>query len=144
LTSGAATHALQRAEMMIANLLSHPVYEQVCEARVRYFELPFNYDSPAGSLHGVIDVLYQDQDGDWHLLDWKTEWAPAGTAEQVIHGSIPQLAVYWMAVKEAMQLAPQVTVCLLNPKCIARPIAAEDLATGWEAISESGLEPRFK
>ena len=132
----AAAHALQRAEMMIANLRSHPIYEQVCGARVRYFELPFDYDSPVGPLHGVIDVLYQGQDGGWQLIDWKTEWAPAETAEQVIDEAVPQMAVYCMAVKEAMAVEPEVTVCLLNPKCVARSIAAEDLAAAWEEIDK--------
>jgi hypothetical protein len=49
-----------------------------------------------------------------------------------------------MAVNEAMQVAPQVTVCLLNPKCIARSIAAEDLSAAWVEISKSELVQRYQ
>jgi ATP-dependent exoDNAse (exonuclease V) beta subunit len=50
-------------------------------------------------LHGIIDLLYQDQSGDWHLLDWKTEWTPRAEIEENSHQHMIQMAAYAQAAQ---------------------------------------------
>ena len=142
-SSGSVSHAVKRSETMISNLLSHPLYEQINFAKKRYHELPFSYVSPIGPLHGVIDLIYQSANGDWHLIDWKTEWTPESEIEEVIGDFIPQLAAYKMAVKDTMSIESEATICFLYPKCFTRTITAEEIEAAWDEIHESQMERTY-
>ena len=51
--------------------------------------------APGGQyLHGVIDCLYQDESGNWHLLDYKTNQGSAAKALGCWAGSPVELVIY--------------------------------------------------
>jgi ATP-dependent exoDNAse (exonuclease V) beta subunit len=62
-------------------------------------EVPITYrDADGRIVHGVIDLLFEDADGTWHVLDWKTDRHP----DPERHA--PQLAAYARGVQLALGL----------------------------------------
>jgi len=72
--------------------------------------------SGVGTLHGIIDLLYQDQKKAWHLLDWKTEWTPQDEVEENAQQHIMQMAAYAQAVHNNLGMIPSVYLCFLFPR----------------------------
>ncbi|MCA8987144.1 MAG: UvrD-helicase domain-containing protein [Planctomycetaceae bacterium] len=69
-----------------------------------YREIVFAYrwrlkSGAAVLLSGVVDCLYQDSDGNWHLIDYKTGAVPVRQADLIQKFGI-QLFVYQLAMKE--------------------------------------------
>jgi ATP-dependent exoDNAse (exonuclease V) beta subunit len=78
---------------------------------------PPNSVGPAGDyLHGFIDCLYQDPQGRWRLLDYKTSPAPGGDVEQLAKRYELQMLVYSLACEQALDapLAECVLVALAD------------------------------
>jgi ATP-dependent helicase/nuclease subunit A len=62
-------------------------------------ELAVTYRDPGGHLvHGVIDVLWQDHGGAWHVIDWKTDHDPDAARYRA------QLDAYAHGVQRALEL----------------------------------------
>jgi ATP-dependent helicase/nuclease subunit A len=57
-------------------------------------------------LQGYIDCLYQDRQGDWHLIDYKTNNVTADACPQEARRYEMQLYVYAMAVERALGCEP--------------------------------------
>jgi len=53
-------------------------------------------------LYGIIDLLYQDQSGTWHLVEWTTEWAPKNEIEEHAKQHLAQMAAYAQAIKQSL------------------------------------------
>jgi ATP-dependent exoDNAse (exonuclease V) beta subunit len=47
-------------------------YQWLEDAKVVYRELPFIYRQDDYLIHGIIDTLFQRQDGSWVIMDYKT------------------------------------------------------------------------
>jgi ATP-dependent exoDNAse (exonuclease V) beta subunit len=133
---GAVQFAVARAMRMLANLRRSDLYEQIDHAARRLTEVPFSLSSEAGDFHGVIDMLYQDGRGGWHLIDWKTEWVSGEKLEEQAHRHFAQLSVYFQAIKRSLACSPQVSICFLHPDFCHYPFSEDQI----EAIS-STLEP---
>jgi ATP-dependent exoDNAse (exonuclease V) beta subunit len=133
---GAVQFAVERAMRMLANLCRSDLYEQINHAARRLTEVPFSLSSQAGDFHGVIDMLYQDGRGGWHLIDWKTEWVSGEKLEEQAHRHFAQLSVYFQAIKRSLACSPQVSICFLHPDFCHYPFSEDQI----EAISSS-LEP---
>ncbi|MDY6912909.1 MAG: UvrD-helicase domain-containing protein [Planctomycetota bacterium] len=58
---------------MLANFRSHKLWPQLVSARCMLRELDFVMDCGAVSLHGQIDLLFQDADGAWRIVDYKSD-----------------------------------------------------------------------
>ncbi|HEX6963576.1 MAG TPA: 3'-5' exonuclease, partial [Lacipirellula sp.] len=67
-------------------------------------------------LHGYIDCLYQDREGRWRLLDYKTNRATAKTVPQVADQYKLQLLVYALACERALgEPLAECSLQLLHP-----------------------------
>jgi ATP-dependent exoDNAse (exonuclease V) beta subunit len=111
----AIQHAAARSIKMLGNLRKAPLYTEICRASQRYPELPFTLTTPLGTLHGVIDLLYEDIHGQWHIIDWKTEWVPKEQVEEHAQEHINQLAIYAEATQTTLGITPKVALCFLYP-----------------------------
>lgn len=60
-------------EAMIATLSQRPLYGQMRGARRTERELSFLLDWPGLTLRGQIDLIFEDQGGRWHVVDYKSD-----------------------------------------------------------------------
>lgn len=61
------------------------------------------HDSPPRWIGGVIDCLYQDESGTWHLLDYKTNRIGGRSVEQVAEPYRMQMLLYAMAIEQSLR-----------------------------------------
>jgi ATP-dependent helicase/nuclease subunit A len=128
--------ATDRAIGMVRVLHRSRLYQEIGRAQAKIVEAPFTLDTPLGTLHGVIDLLYQDDTGQWHLVDWKTEWVQKTTVENAARDHLPQLAVYARAAEQLLGNRPAVDLCFLAANAVTYPIRAEELDDTWSRLQE--------
>ncbi len=114
--SQALEHAVRTSYQMLGRLKRHKLYATIQKAVQQYREIPFTLETPQGALRGVIDLLYQDAQGSWHVLDWKTEWTPEEKLAEHAQEHKVQVAVYALAVEKQLGVSPQVSLCFLSPR----------------------------
>lgn len=129
--SDALDNAVNRSLQMLLHLKKHAIYEEIREAQQRYHEVPFTLTTTPGTLHGVIDLLYQDQGGNWHLLDWKTEWSPHEIIEENALQHLTQMAAYSSAIQQSLGKSPVVGLCFLFPRVVHYLFSEEELNSTW-------------
>ena len=121
------------AQRIVDNLRDDSLYQEIEDARQRYSEVPFALETASGSLHAVIDLLYQNATGAWRLIEWKTERTSDERVTEQAHHYLTQVAVYRRAVQQALSVTPQVSLCFLDPKIILytfKPHEQADLEIG--------------
>ena len=88
-----------------------------------YSELPFIFRTDKRIIHGVIDVLYQRDDGEWVLIDYKTGYVPrsvplenharryhlqvgayASAVREELGGIIPTVYIYYIQRQETVEI----------------------------------------
>jgi len=134
---GALVDAVQRSNKALMDLKKHPFYEQICLAQERRHEVPFSLNTPVGILHGIIDLLYQDQNGRWYLVDWKTEWAPQANIEEIVQEHLLQMAVYTKAIQQALALQAEAALCFMVPNIKIYPLSVEKLEDAWAEVTST-------
>jgi ATP-dependent helicase/nuclease subunit A len=119
ITSDVEVHyAIQRARKMINNLRRSALFAEINIAPQRLTELPFNLRTQEGDIYGVIDLLYQDEAGEWHLIDWKTEWTSSAQLEQHVREYASQMHLYARAVRDILGKEPEMRLCFLWPQLL--------------------------
>lgn len=95
------------AKQMLSHLMSSLVPGELASSTnlQREVEFALRWPSPSGKpptlIRGVIDLLYEDRDGVWHVLDYKTNDFPASaTDEQILAPYELQLGIYAHAVTQ--------------------------------------------
>jgi len=66
-------------------------------------------------VHGVIDVLYQNRAGDWHLLDWKTDYVTKNNLKDLEENYLRQISFYFHAASSILKISPIASLAFLNP-----------------------------
>jgi ATP-dependent helicase/nuclease subunit A len=132
---GAIAGAVDRAGRMLDGLVRSPLYTQIHEAAKVYREIPFTLDSPLGVLSGVIDVLYQDRQGAWRLVDWKTERVARDQVAQRAREHVVQVAAYAQAAQRVLGAPPASCLCFLDAGATVHGFTPEDLAAAWREIT---------
>ncbi len=133
--SHALVDAVQRSYQMLRNLKDHHIYQDIQNAQRRYHELTFTLSAEIGILHGIIDLLYQDQSGAWHLLDWKTEWTPKADIEENAKQYLVQMAAYAQAAQRTLQAQPDVVLCFLYPDVALYQVPDEMVVDAWSDMN---------
>lgn len=115
--------ALAAARQMLSRLMSSAVIDELASASNLYREVEFamrwpdaSSDNPA-IIRGVIDLLYEDRHGGWHVLDYKTNDFPAHAPdEQMLSPYELQLGIYAHAVTEWFGVVPcELSLVALRP-----------------------------
>jgi ATP-dependent helicase/nuclease subunit A len=96
---------------------------ELARAKTIYRELPFQLrwplDAPpdeAMTIEGVIDCLYEDAAGAWHLLDFKTNHVAAAGVPALARKYEAQLFLYATAIRAALDVEPaSATLFFLAP-----------------------------
>jgi hypothetical protein len=133
---GLVMDAARRARRMLLNLRGQALFQEIEAAPERYCELPFSLDTPLGTVEGLIDLLYRDGQGDWRLIEWKTEWASPEDVTGLRQELLSQLALYAHAVEQTLGAAPRSSLVYLNPRLVCRDVERgvlrQRLAELWE------------
>ncbi|MDZ4819090.1 MAG: UvrD-helicase domain-containing protein [Planctomycetota bacterium] len=114
---GANTAEQALAEELVQRFVKSSRAEQMRQAKQKFTELEFmlawpdQAGHPAGRyLQGYLDCLYQDSQGGWHVLDYKSNLVtPENEAELARHYEL-QMLVYALAAEQALSIAPQSVV----------------------------------
>ncbi len=93
------------AEQLIQQFLGSEQGQRLRHARQVYREFPVKALLGDTIIIGVIDVLYQNLDGDWTILDFKT--GSEGAADPRVLGYEFQMLLYAFLVKEATSTPPR-------------------------------------
>ncbi len=119
---------------MITRFLASPRAAQIAKARQVHPELEFllawppdgdvssceaasgNGDGAGRYFQGYIDCLYEDADGRWHLIDYKTNRVDRSTLEPTAAHYEMQMLVYALAVERILGSPPEeLALCFLRP-----------------------------
>jgi ATP-dependent helicase/nuclease subunit A len=111
--------AVERTTTMIDNLKRSALFTEIQSAAQRLSEVPFRLSTEEGEFHGVIDLLYQDSNGGWHLVDWKTEWLPADQVGAHARQHLSQIELYILAAARALGSRPDARLVFLWPRFVA-------------------------
>ena len=69
-------YVVQRARDLLKKFQTSNIYKELVQVKEQslpfYPELPFIYRTEKRIIHGIIDVLYQNPQGEWVVLDYKT------------------------------------------------------------------------
>ena len=95
------TEAARIAERFTAS----PLFAQIRKAKRIFRELPFVLNERHGRIDGVIDLLFQDNDGCWCVVDYKT--AVGDEAKVKAAGYDFQIALYALAAHEILGIVPR-------------------------------------
>jgi ATP-dependent helicase/nuclease subunit A len=88
------------AKDMLRSFGDSPIAAELARARSVHRELDFWMDLGPGTLGGKIDVLYHSAEGQWRILDYKSDHVDAEGAAERAAGYELQLLLYAAAAKE--------------------------------------------
>jgi ATP-dependent helicase/nuclease subunit A len=114
--------AVDNARSLLTRYRKSALAREIDQAQAVYRELPFVYQRDGHVIHGYIDLLYRDAQGEWTVVDYKTDGVKSDRASQEHHAKIYclQLAVYAEAVAaQTGQIPRALLVYLKHPD---RPI----------------------
>ncbi|MCB0008352.1 MAG: PD-(D/E)XK nuclease family protein, partial [Anaerolineales bacterium] len=85
-------------------------------------ELPFHLTTVSGPIDGIIDLLYQDERGQWHLLDWKSDQLRGDDLAKAARPYLGQLALYRWAATQLLGQTVSAGICFLQrPETVYQP-----------------------
>jgi ATP-dependent helicase/nuclease subunit A len=120
---GSDERAVAEACDMLRRLAESPRAKALAASARVYRELefllswPLELDRPRrGIVQGFIDCLYEDPDGHWRLLDYKTNHVDARRLAEAARPYEMQMLLYALAVEQILGRAPEeLALCFLRP-----------------------------
>ncbi|OGW89647.1 MAG: hypothetical protein A3A73_00715 [Omnitrophica bacterium RIFCSPLOWO2_01_FULL_50_24] len=89
---------------LVETFLGSRVFSEIKAAKRRYPEVPFVFRLHSGLVQGTIDLLYQNQKGEWIILDYKTSRVESADLKQEAARYRTQLELYTLAAHELLRL----------------------------------------
>ena len=108
-------------------LRSSPLAKVIDAAPVKHWEVPVTLRKGDAVKHRRIDLLYQDADGNWHIVDWKTGRSASADLPNVTQ-YLGNLATYALAIEQLLGQYPEVSLCFLSPEIRVVPVSRQDLS----------------
>jgi ATP-dependent helicase/nuclease subunit A len=135
-----APAAVAEAVAMIERFATSPRARQIAAAQASHAEVEFLLawpaaDDAAGSiaLRGYLDRLYQDAEGRWHVLDFKTNRVGPGGVAAVAAAYEMQMYVYALATERILKSSPSsLTLHFLR--------TGEEYAFAWNDAARARVE----
>ena len=111
------------AKEMLARLVTSSIMGDIAAAKTLYREVDFAMQWQVANstsrtlIRGVIDLLYEDAQGGWHILDYKTNNFSAHAEDsQILNPYEFQLGIYAHAVTQWIGVAPcELALIALRP-----------------------------
>jgi len=117
--AGQIRDAQSRSRRMLERFRTHSLYTEMDSAR-RLHEVPYSIEVDGKVENRTIDALYQGDDGQWTLVEFKTdELASQSALERFLEGEEfkkheKQIRRYAIAVERLLGQRPRLVLCLLN------------------------------
>ena len=133
----------EEAKEILQAFSQSPFCQRLATAQRIHREVPFILDERHGKIHGVIDLLFQDGSGLWHVADYKTA---IGDADKVKESAYDlQILIYAYAVQKILGVTPKsgVVYFLKNQWCETLPLddaAMEVFGQRLKALQKEILE----
>ncbi len=143
--------AVAAAQAALAQLQRSSLYEAIAAAAQRHVRLPLTLAGRAGLEPSMLDLLFQDAQGGWHLVAWHTGWASGAAREEAAAARRPALeaAAHRLqarlgVVAGRLPLLPRPGMAR-PPVCLAAPAALleSERATGAGSGSTPTLQSPF-
>jgi ATP-dependent helicase/nuclease subunit A len=103
----AIQEALGRSILLLNQFEGSDTYHDIMQAQQVYREMPFMYRLEDTVIHGIIDVVFQDQAGDWHVGDYKTGFVRANDFRGHAQRYHLQIGIYASALTAQLGTIPQ-------------------------------------
>jgi ATP-dependent exoDNAse (exonuclease V) beta subunit len=127
--------AVGRVSRMLSSLQATELYAEICAAQQRHAEVPLSICAGDQVLHGMLDLLYRDRQGEWRLLDWKTEPVRKGqTLQDAASPYLRQIAVYSRGVEQLLDLRARSEICFLSEQGAVYNPTTDELGREWNAL----------
>jgi ATP-dependent exoDNAse (exonuclease V) beta subunit len=113
----ALQYAVRHASEILERFQSSELYEHICCAEVRLFEVPYSLINAAGEVeYGLVDALYL-YENQWHLVEYKTDFVRSlddinTLLEQKDY--VQQMTRYVNAVTKLIKKRPFPNLCFVN------------------------------
>ncbi len=142
ISPGALRHSVDLAAAIVREVRRSPLFDEVSRASRRCSEVPFTWASPAGALQGVIDLLYQDAQREWRLVDWKTGRLRPDLIQERAAKHRLQVAVYAMAAADLLCATPRCALCFVQAGAVMHVYDPGELTAAWQAaLTTLGAAP---
>ncbi len=128
--------AVGRVMSLFDHLRATPLYRDICASSQRHAEVPLSICAGERMLHGILDLLYCDSQGQWRLLDWKTEPVRRGQslADAAVGPYLRQMAVYSRAVEQILGIRAHAQICFLSAHAAVYDPPEDELEREWHAL----------
>ncbi len=113
----------------LSALRASPLAKAINAAPVKHWEVPVALREYTYVKHRRIDLLYQSEDGLWHIVDWKTERVTEVTLPDIKRSYMGILATYAQAVEKLLGQYPEVCLCFLSPEIRVVPVSRQELVS---------------
>lgn len=125
---GEQPQVIEEACRLARQFIKTEMFETIKNARHVYRELPFVLNERHGKIHGVLDLLIQNEAGDWIVIDYKTATGDEAKAKQSAYDL--QIAIYAAAVQQISGIVPKqgMVYFIKNNKTYAMDFTREVLA----------------
>jgi ATP-dependent exoDNAse (exonuclease V) beta subunit len=107
--------AVRLAEMLLARMQNHPLWQEIDMAEARYHEVPYTHFGANRRLDtGYLDLLYHSANG-WQILDFKTDsLRSAQERDAALERHRPQMRRYAQAAQYLLRQPVRVRLCFLD------------------------------
>jgi ATP-dependent helicase/nuclease subunit A len=86
------------------SFLQSTLFSALSRAKAKFPEIPFVLRLEKGMVQGILDLLYQDQDGAWVILDYKTNRITELELERTAKSYELQMMFYALACHELLKI----------------------------------------
>jgi ATP-dependent helicase/nuclease subunit A len=128
--------AVSDARKIILDFLKQPVFQKLRRARQVKREIDFVLNERHGLIHGKIDILFEDEEGAWHILDYKTAAGDEEAARKSAYDL--QLEIYALAAERILKLAFRSSIIyyLKNQKAVTLSFSQGPAAAFFDSLEK--------
>lgn len=103
---------VQRARALLTKFAHSDLFTEMSHAPIRQHEVPFVVQWQGRMLHGTLDALYQNQDGHWRVVDFKTDRIPKDESAHAftVKNYAVQVALYLESIQMQFNTPCQVAI----------------------------------
>lgn len=102
---GEQPQVIEEAVRLTREFIKTEMFSQIRAAKHVYRELPFVLNERHGKIHGILDLLIQNEEGDWIVIDYKTAVGDESKAKESAYDL--QIAIYAAAVYQIAGIVPK-------------------------------------
>ena len=128
----------EEAAGIVGRFCVSPLFDRLKHAQKVYRELPFVINQRHGRVEGVIDVLFQDAAGNWHVLDYKTAVGDAVKSKEA--GYELQIGIYAFAAHKILKISPKTGIVYFLKNEFAQVLELDAAALKAAGARLAGLQ----